>query len=141
MEQFVDFAFRNWYLFVALFIVLGLLIGGEVLRKIRGITSVNPTEALQLINHQDAMLLDIRDSGEYKGGHIPEALNIPLSGLKNRIRELEKFKSKPIIVYCQSGSRSSSGAAVLKKSGFDMVHNLSGGLASWQSASLPVHRK
>ncbi len=141
MEQFVDFALRNWYLFVALIAILGLLIGAEVMRKIRGISALNPTEALQLINHQDALMLDIREGTEYKQGHIPDAKNIPQSALAKRLRELEKFKNKPIILYCQTGARSSSAAAVLKKNGFETVHNLSGGLAAWQTANLPTRKK
>jgi rhodanese-related sulfurtransferase len=141
MEQYIEFVIKNWYLFVALVFIIGLLIGSEVFRKIRGIKTVSPIEALQLMNHQDAVMLDIRDGGEYKEGHIPDARNVPLSALKNRLGELEKFKSKPIIVYCRSGTRASSASAVLKKSGFDMVHNLSGGILAWQNANLPVRRK
>lgn len=141
MEQFLEFAIKNWYLFVALLVILGLLIGGEVLRKFRGISNVTPTRALQLLNHDDALVLDIRDLGEYKAGHIPDARHMPLSSLKDRLGELAKFKNKPVIVYCQTGNRSGSACALLKKNGFDAVHNLSGGLSAWQGANLPVKKK
>ena len=141
MEEFVDFAIRHWYLFAALLVIIGALVGGEVLRKMRGITALNPTEAMQLINHDDAVILDIRESGEYQEGHIPDSRNFPFSGLKGRLRELEKLKSKPIIVYCRSGARAASVANLLKKSGFQTVHNLSGGLTAWQNANLPIRRK
>lgn len=141
MEQFIAFAIKNWYLFAALLIILGLLIGSEMLPRIRGIVNVNPLQALQLINHQDALVLDIREAGEYKEGHIPEARHIPLGKLKERLSELQKFKSRPIIVYCRAGARSSGACALLKKDGFDTVHNLSGGLPAWQNANLPITRK
>lgn len=141
MEQFIPFAVRNWYLFAALLIILGLLIGAELLPRLRGIINVNPLQALQLINHQDALVLDIREANEYKEGHIPEARHLPLSKLKERLSELQKFKSRPIIVYCRAGARSSSACALLKKNGFATVHNLSGGLPAWQNANLPVTRK
>ena len=141
MEQFIPFAVRNWYLFAALLIILGLLIGSELLPRLRGIINVNPLQALQLINHQDALVLDIREANEYKEGHIPEARHLPLSKLKERLSELQKFKSRPIIVYCRAGTRSSSACALLKKNGFATVHNLSGGLPAWQNANLPVTRK
>jgi rhodanese-related sulfurtransferase len=141
MEEFVDFAIRHWYLFAALVVIIGALVGGEILRKIRGIAALNPTEAMQFINHDDAVILDIRESGEYKDGHVPNSRNFPFSGLKGRLRELEKLKNKPIIVYCASGARAASAANLLKKSGFQTVHNLSGGLAAWQNANLPISRK
>lgn len=139
--EFIDFATRNWPLFAALFVIIGLLIGTEVLRMIRGIVSINPTRATQLINHEDAVLLDVRDTSGYKAGHIAEARHIPLKELKNRLKELAKFKDKPIVVYCQTGTQSNSAGNILKKEGFNAVHNLSGGINAWQNASLPVTKK
>lgn len=141
MEQFIPFAVRNWYLFAALLIILGLLIGSELLPRLRGIVKVNPLQALQLINHQDALVLDIREANEYKAGHISEARHLPLSKLNERLNELQKFKNRPIIVCCQTGARSSGACALLKKNGFATVHNLSGGLPAWQNANLPLTRK
>lgn len=141
MDQFIEFALKNWLLFAALAAILALLIGGEILRKIRGVSTLNPTQALQLMNNQDAVVLDIRDSGDYRAGHIPQARHIPLNNLKDRLSELEKFKDRPIIVYCQSGSRSSGACALLKKNQFTQVNHLGGGIMAWQNANLPVHKK
>ncbi len=141
MEQFIGFAARNWFLFVALFVIIGLLIGGEVLRKIRGVTAVNPNQLLQLINHQNAIILDVRDSGEYKSGHVPDARHIPFNDLKGRLKELVKLKDKPIVIYCNSGGRATAAGAVLKKDGFETVHTLGGGLSAWQNANLPISKK
>lgn len=141
MAELREFAAENWYLFIALIVILGWLIGGEILRKIRGVTSVTPAETLQLINHQDAIVLDIRDGGEYKSGHIPQARHIPANNVQNRLNELQKFRDKPIIVYCNSGVSSEGVCALLKKNGFMTVHSLKGGLPAWQNANLPVTRK
>lgn len=141
MQEFLEFAAQTWYLFVVLLFILGWLIGGEVMQRVRGIPTVNPTQALQLINHQDAVVLDIRDGGEYKAGHIPEARHIPAASLESRLNELGKFKDKPLIVYCRTGVNASKACAVLKKNGFAAVHNLSGGIAAWQGANLPVSKK
>ena len=141
MEQFVDFAARNWYLFAALFVILGLLIGSEIMRFLRGIPAINPTRALQLMNHEDAIMLDIRDSGEYKSGHIPEARHIPFNDFKTRLKELAKFKEQPVILYCRMGNRSAAAGAALKKDGFSNVYTLQGGLQAWQNANLPTSKK
>lgn len=141
MDEFVQFAVKKWYLFAALAAILGVLIGTEVLRRVRGISNVNPTETLQLLNHEDAVMLDIRDMGEYKEGHIAEARHAPLTTLKTRLGELEKLKSRPIVVYCRTGGRSPGACALLKKNGFEKVYNLSGGLTAWQNANLPLKRK
>jgi rhodanese-related sulfurtransferase len=139
--EFVDFAVRHWYLFAALFIILGMLIGGEVLRKLRGVSALNPTQALQLINHQDAVVVDVRDGGQYKAGHLPDARHIPFGELDQRMKELNKYKDRPIILYCQTDTRASSAGAKLKKAGFETVHALRGGVSAWQQASLPITRK
>jgi rhodanese-related sulfurtransferase len=141
MEQFVEFVIKNWYLFAALAVILVLLIGAEVLRKVRGVSNVSPTDALQLINDQDAIVVDIREAGEYKQGHIPEARHIPSGKLKERLGELQKFKDKPVILYCRTGATSSGAGALLKKQGFGAVHNLSGGLPAWQNANLPISKR
>ncbi|MDX1605981.1 MAG: rhodanese-like domain-containing protein [Candidatus Competibacterales bacterium] len=141
MTEFFDFALRHWYLFAALFAILGLLIGGEVVRKLRGVSGLNPTQALALINHQDAVVVDIRDGNEYKAGHLPEARHIPMRELDQRTKELHKFKNRPIIVYCNTDTRAGSAGAKLKKAGFEQIHSLRGGLAAWRNANLPVTRK
>ena len=141
MSEFFEFAAINWYLFVALVFVLGWLVGGEVLRKWRGVTSVTSLQALQLINHQDGVVLDVRDGAGYKSGHIPRSLHIPATEVQKRLQELRKYQDKPIIVCCDSGASAEGVCALLKKNGFAAVHPLSGGVAAWQSASLPLTKK
>lgn len=141
MDTYIDFVIKNWYLFAALAVILGLLIGGEVLRRLRGVVSLSPTQALQLINNQEAVVLDTRDIGEYKAGHIPNARHASMDTIKNRPGELEKFKDRPVILYCRTGATSSAAGALLKKSGFQQVHNLAGGIAAWENANLPITKK
>ena len=141
MAEFFEFAKINWYLFVALIVILGWLIGNEVLRKLRGITGVTPMQALQLINQQDGVVLDVRDGAGYKSGHIPQALHLPASDVQKRLQELQKHRDKPIIVYCNSGPIAEGVCSVLKKQGFAAVHPLSGGLSAWQNANLPLTKK
>ncbi|QQS54638.1 MAG: rhodanese-like domain-containing protein [Candidatus Competibacteraceae bacterium] len=141
MNDFIEFSTQNWLLFLALFAITGMLIGSEVLRKMRGVSSLSAAEALRLINDQEALILDVRDGGEYKEGHIPQARHIPLGALRDRLGELTKAKDKPIIVYCRNGATSQAACAQIKKSGIADVYSLSGGLSAWQEANLPVSRK
>lgn len=141
MSDFIEFSQHNWLLFLALFAILGLLVGNEVLRKVRGISTLNAAEALRLINDQDAWVVDVREGGEYKEGHIPQARHMPLASLRERLGELSKAGDKPIIVYCRGGNASQSACVLLKKNGIANVYGLSGGLPAWLDAHLPVSRK
>jgi len=127
---------------MALIVVSGLMIFWPMVnRRISGIKEVGILEATQLINHHDALVLDVREEQEYSGGRVPHSKHIPLRQLSSRLHELEKFKNKPIIAICRSGSRSGHGCSVLRKNGFEQVYNLNGGMASWQQANMPVERK
>jgi rhodanese-related sulfurtransferase len=111
-----------------------------VARRGGGGPSVNTMEATQLINRQDALLLDVREQAEYAQAHILNARGLPLSQIEARIGDFGKYKNKPVIVYCASGNRSNAAAAALRKGGFTQVVNLRGGFAAWQQAGLPVQK-
>lgn len=123
-------------------VVMALVSGGMLLWPvIRGRTSgpsLSPLEATLMINREDAMVLDVREPAEWSKGHIPNARHIPLGQIEQRIGELDKFKAKPIIVSCATGSRSSSVCGTLRKAGFEKVFNLAGGLPAWEQAGQPL---
>lgn len=108
--------------------------------RVSGISEVNTMEATRLMN-EEALLLDVRDDNEWATGRLPNARHIRLAELSKRLSELEKYKDKPIVVYCRSGHRSARACALLKKSGFANPNNLVGGIMAWQQANLPVTRK
>jgi rhodanese-related sulfurtransferase len=97
-------------------------------------------EVTLLINRGKAVVLDVREGAEFAAGHLPEAKNIPAAELDKRIGELDKFKSKTVVVVCQSGARAFSAAAKLQKAGFADVVNLDGGVAAWKTAGLPLSK-
>ncbi len=105
------------------------------------VSNLSPAEATLLMNREDALVLDVRETAEWSSGHITGARHITLGQLEKRMSELEKFKDKPIIVICASGNRSSSACGQLKKSGFAKVFSLAGGIGSWRDASLPLTTK
>ena len=108
--------------------------------RVRGIKEVNSVEALQLINHKNALILDVREESEYKAGHILNAKLIPLGKLTSRIGELERYREQSIVVVCRSGQRSASACATLGKQGFTQAYNLSGGVMAWQKSNLPLEK-
>ncbi len=128
------------FLLLAVAFVSGIMLIWPVARRGAGGPSVSTMEATQLINRQDALVLDVREQAEYAQGHILNARGLPLSKIETRIGELAKYKSKPVIVYCASGNRSSAAATALRKGGFSNVVNLRGGFAAWQQAGLPVQK-
>jgi len=137
----IEFVGNHPLLILAFAGTLGALLASEISRRLSGMKAVDPVQATQLSNRENAIFLDIRDDGEYGGGHIPEAIHIPIRQLPDRIAELNKHKDCPVIAYCRSGNRSNGAGSVLKKHGFENVYNLSGGIAAWQKASLPVSTK
>lgn len=137
----IEFIGNHPLLILAFAGTLGALLASEISRRLSGMKAVDPVQATQLSNRENAIFLDIRDDGEYGGGHIPEAIHIPIRQLPDRIAELNKHKDCPVIAYCRSGNRSNGAGSVLKKHGFENVYNLSGGIAAWQKASLPVSTK
>jgi rhodanese-related sulfurtransferase len=138
MTGFVEFVRNNLLLFVVAF-VSGAMLLWPVFRKSTGGPWVNTAEATHLINREDALVVDVRDPGEYGAGHILGAKNVPLSRLDDG--ELAKRKDRPVIVYCDGGDRAGKAISALKKQGFARVVNLSGGINAWQQAGLPVEKK
>jgi rhodanese-related sulfurtransferase len=136
----VRFVQENLLLIVVAF-VSGAMLLWPYVRRVGGGPSVSAAQATQLINREDAMIVDVRDPGEYGTGHILGAKNVPLSRINAGGAEIApKRKDKPVIVYCDTGSRSAKAAAALKSQGFAKVVNLSGGLSAWQQAGLPVEK-
>ena len=133
----MDFIRNNLLLFAVAF-VSGAMLLWPLFRKSTGGPWVSTSEATHLINREDALVLDVRDPGEYGAGHILGAKNAPLSRLGDG--EVAKRKERPVIVYCDGGERASKAVAALKKQGFTRVVNLTGGLKAWQQAGLPVEK-
>ena len=129
------------YLLVGLAVVSGgMLLWPFISRLLGGAKQVDTLEAVQKINHDDALVIDVREPAEVAQGKIARAKLIPLGELGNRLGELEKYKTKPIIMVCRSGSRSAGACGILSKQGFSEVYNLAGGMMAWQQSNLPVEK-
>ncbi len=137
----IEFTGNHPFLVLAFLGTLAALVFSELRRRVSGMPVLGPIDATRLSNRENAVFLDVREEGEYKGGHIPQAIHIPYRQLAERINELNRFKDGPVIAYCRSGARSGSIGGLMKKNGFEKVYNLGGGIAAWQSANMPVTKK
>ena len=141
MQEYIEFARTNPLLFLGFFGVLGLIIWTELGRLNRKYQLAPVNTAVQMMNDEKTIVLDVREDRELDDGIIKGAKHIPLSVLPTRLGELDKYKSAPIIVYCRSGNRSGSACNTLTKAGFENVNNLVGGMGAWETAKLPVSKR
>ncbi len=140
MQQLTEFIGNN-LLWVCLWFALAMFLGWNMFGHIlQGIIQVEPNEATRLINHEHAVVIDIRSAADFAEGHILDAVNIGQAEMGERKQELEKFRKKPLIIYCQNGVSSPAIVRQLKSDGFPAVFTLRGGLATWQRAGLPLVR-
>jgi rhodanese-related sulfurtransferase len=136
----MEFIQENLLLVIAAVASGAMLLWSFMSDRVSGISQLGTLEATRLIN-EDALVLDVREDKEWAVGHIPQARHIPLGQLSSRLNELEKYKSKAVVISCRSGHRSARACAILKKSGFENVHNLAGGIIAWEKANLPITTK
>lgn len=135
------FVQNNFAMILAAAVSGGMLLW-SLLSARRSGNEVDTLVAVQLINYKDALVLDVREGSEYDAGHIVNSKHIPADKLEDRIQELEKFKSKPIVLIHRSGmSTTGKAGSILLKHGFVHVHNLAGGIDTWQKANLPIVQK
>lgn len=134
----MSFIEKNWWLILAMFISGAMLLWPIVQRRFSPIKDIGNLNVTHLINHQDAVLLDVREQADFTGGKLPNALHIPLSQLKDHEAELAKLNTRPIVVYCARGQRSRGAGATLAKLGFAGIYQLHGGLRAWKEAGLPL---
>ena len=135
-----EFVMNNLAL-VALFVASGaMLLWPEIARLAGASNEIGTLEATRLMNQGPSLILDVREGADYAAGHLPRARHIPLKELDKRLDEIAKFKDKPVIVTCRGGARAGAACRLLKRSGFNNVYQLKGGVAAWEQASLPIEK-
>ena len=134
----MKFIIDNWYLiFVAL--ASGSMLLWPALKSASG-GSLTPARAVQLINRETAVVIDVCETEEYAAGHVGGAKNVPLGQLEERLPAVVKNKALPVVLVCASGARSNRAVAIAKKLGYENAQSLAGGLKAWREASLPVEK-
>lgn len=138
MALFVEFLIEQWILVAALLATVVMLISHEARKS--G-PSVSPQQAINLVNAEQGVFVDLRDAADYKAGHIVDAVNIPNARLVNSLQELEKFKNRPIVLVCKMGQQAGIAGKQLKANGFDKVYKMTGGMMEWGNLQLPLVNK
>jgi len=134
----VKFILDNWML-----IVVALSAGGMLLWPVingAGPGALSADAAVQLMNREKAVVVDVCEPAEFAAGHVAGAKNIPLGQLEDKLASTVKNKALPVILVCQSGARSSRAVAIAKKLGYENAQSLSGGLGAWRTANLPIEK-
>lgn len=130
-----DFTTRTvWPLSVGLVFSLAVACARETPRS-----DVDPARLVAWIENGDApVLLDVRSAGEFARGHVPGAVNIPHDQLASRAEELAHARDRDVVVYCERGGRAAKASATLRGAGFSSIKQLTGDMAAWRKAELPV---
>lgn len=134
----MDFVSQNIFL-ITLAVISGLALFLPMLRDAQANASqVSPSQAVMLLNRQNAVMVDVRETAELASGRINGARHIPAGEIVSRVSELEKFKSRPVILVCETGARSGRALGAIRKAGFSQVYNLGGGIKAWKDAGQPL---
>ena len=138
MNEFLQFAQNNMALSSAWVVVATMLVFIQLKLMAGAPKSVTSQMLTNMVNRESGVVVDIRPQVEFNKGHIYGAINIPMSQLKDKLKDLEKYKNKPIIMVCANGITVSGACNILKKSGMEQVHKLAGGMGSWKGDNLPI---
>lgn len=136
MAQLLEFAGNHLALVSAFCALFGMLI--YTMMQDGGSGNLSPQRAVQLLNREDALPVDVRSEADYRRGHILNAVQLTLAEAQAGATKLAKHKSRPLLVYCESGANAGAAVKALKQAGFEQVHKLGGGIAAWRSENLPL---
>ncbi|MGA8203808.1 MAG: rhodanese-like domain-containing protein [Woeseiaceae bacterium] len=137
MDKLVAFSGNHALLVLAFLVSFFLLLATELRRKASGMTNIDPLGAVSLIN-SEAVVVDLRNPEAYSRGHIVNARNIPFDEFDVDRDKVSKLKGKSVIAVCDTGISSTKAVGLLRKSGFENVFGLKGGMSAWSAAGLPV---
>ena len=134
----LNFFVENWILLLVAF-VSGAMLVWPMVRGGGRAGAVGPSEAVRLMNREKAVVIDIREPGEFAAGHVVGARNIPLAQLEGA-KELPTNKALPVVVVCATGARAGRAVGTLRRAGHAGAVGLAGGLAAWREAGLPTEK-
>ena len=142
LSEIVNFSMRHWMLSVAFIIILLAILVEELRTKQGKRHHLSPADAVHLINHDNALLVDIRSEANFKNGHIVKSVNIPVTTKDYALimKQLQKYRKKPIILCADATQQTASLEKILQKENFN-VYLLANGIQAWTKAELPLTKK
>lgn len=138
MEPFLAFLVKHWVLSGLFLGISAMLIALEWRNRSHGLKRLNSHQAIDLMNHKSAVVVDVRDKEKYSQGHIIGACNLPEEDIEAKINTLNKHKSKPLILVCDNGLSSPKLGTSFTQKGFNEVYALAGGMENWKTDNMPV---
>ena len=135
----MKFLMDNWML-ISVALASGGMLMWPLVAGSMSVGALTPSGAVQLINREKAVVIDLREAHEFATGHIANAKNVPLAQLEEKLPGAVKNKALPLILVCATGARASRAVAVVKKLGYEQAQALGGGLKNWKDATLPVEK-
>ncbi|HMV72194.1 MAG TPA: rhodanese-like domain-containing protein [Pseudomonadales bacterium] len=137
MELFIEFIGARWYLFALVILLMFLLMNHE---RRRGGPSISPAQLTMLVNQHEGVVVDLRETADFRQGHIVDSISVPAAKFAERIAELERHRDKPVVLVCKYGQSVNDASKALRQNGFDKVFKLGGGITEWQNQQLPLVR-
>lgn len=135
----VSFFIDNWILLAVAFTSGAMLLWPAVSAGSRA-GSLNTAQAVQLMNRDKAVVVDVSDTAEFAAGHVIGAKSVPLAELEAKLPGAVKNKATHLIMVCSNGARANRAVATAKKLGYENAQSLTGGMGAWRAASLPVQK-
>tara|TARA_R110002110_G_scaffold205066_7_gene417173 strand:+ start:319591 stop:320004 length:414 start_codon:yes stop_codon:yes gene_type:complete len=135
MALFLEFLAQQWILVAALLVVIVMLVMHE---SRKSGPALSPQQAINQVNAEHGVFVDLRDAADFKQGHIVDAVHIPASKLSARLGELEKYKDKPVVLVCKMGQHAGAAGKQLRAAEFSKVYKMRGGMMEWKSLQLPT---
>lgn len=139
MDRYIEFFLNHYILSLALIIVTFLLIQEFFDTTFKKFGALSPLLAVAKMNENQTIIIDVREPPEFVTSHIESAINMPLSKLKEELPKLEEHKKAPVLIACQTGTRSATAGKLLTKAGFEQVFVITGGMQAWENDyKLPI---
>ncbi|MEX1081895.1 MAG: rhodanese-like domain-containing protein [Halofilum sp. (in: g-proteobacteria)] len=140
MDRIPEFATNHPILIAAVMLTIGVIVGVEIQRYLRVAETVSISRATRLSHNEDAVFVDTRRRKEYESGHLPGARNVPAAEVEQYVKQLQKIRERPLVLYDDAGMEAQRAAKKLAGHGFSRLYELEGGLPAWRKANLPVEQ-
>ena len=138
MERLPEFIANHLFLVSLLIGISSLLLWNIFGTAASGIMEIGPAEMTRMMNHEKAVVLDVREEEDFEQGHVLNAVNIPAGKLVEQSESLSRYKERPLILTCRQGMDSIRAARIIRQKGFEKIYCLKGGLQAWRNANLPL---